>query len=74
MITVISKLLIPVSLTHIHFAFISWIHFVPYLSTFTEFSFQSNKHSKNLYLIFRNKSLHNQFYMWIVTSLKSTTK
>ena len=57
MIAVISKLLISVSLslTHIYFAFISWIHFAPCLSTFSEFSFQSNKHSKDLYLILETK-------------------
>ena len=49
------------------------------LKPFSEFSSQSNPHSKYLFLILRNTRFHNRFYMaffisiffpWIVTSLK----
>ena len=43
------------------------------LIPFSGFSFQSNPHNKGRFLILRNTGFHNQFYIWIVTSLKSST-
>ena len=76
MITVISKLLIfSPSHTRKHkFCFQLMDTFFHFLNPFSGFSSQSNPHSKNLFLILRNKRFHNRFYMWIVTSLKSTIR
>ena len=43
------------------------------LSSFLGFYSQSNPHSVDIFLILRNTSFHNRFYIWTVTSLKSTT-
>ena len=48
--------------------------FFHYLSPFSGFSSQSNPHNEDLFLILRNTKFHNQFYIWIVTSLESTTR
>ena len=44
------------------------------LSPCSGFSFQSNPHSEDLFLILGNTGFHNRFCIWIVTSLKSTTR
>ena len=44
------------------------------LSHFSGFSFQSDPHSENPPLIFGNTRFHNQFYIWIIISLKTTTR
>ena len=44
------------------------------LNNFSGFSSQSNPHSKELFLILRNTRFHKQFFMWTVTSLKSTIR
>ena len=49
-------------------------YFYRCLKPFSGFSSQSNPHSKDLFLILRNTRFHNRFYMWIVTSLKSTIR
>ena len=38
------------------------------------FSFISNPHSENVFLILGNTRFHSRFYIWIVASLKSTTR
>ena len=45
-----------------------------YLSPFSGFSFQSNPHSEDPFLMLGNTRFHNRFYVWIVTFLKSTTR
>ena len=44
------------------------------LSPFSEFSFQSNPNNKDPFLILGNTRFHYRLYIWIVTSLKSTTR
>ena len=44
------------------------------LSPLSEFSFQSNPHRGDPFLILRNTRFHNRYYIWIVTSFKSTTR
>ena len=76
MITVISKLkLFFFSPPHTNTQILLSAHgyfFFYCLDHFSEFSSQSNPHSKDLFLILRNTRIHIRFYMWIVTSLKST--
>ena len=48
--------------------------FLHCLSPFSGFSFQSTPRSEDLFLSLRNTRFHNWFYMWILTSLKSTTR
>ena len=48
--------------------------FFHYLSPFLGFSFQSNPHNEDPFLILGNTSFHYRLYIWIVTSLKSTTR
>ena len=46
----------------------------PLPHSFSGFPSQSNPHCEDLFLIFRNTRFHNRFYIWTVTSLKSTTR
>ena len=79
MITVISKLKLfiffPLPYTQIHkFCFHHMDTFFYCLNPFSGFSSQSNPRSKYLFLTLRNARFRNRFYMWIVTSLKSTIR
>ena len=76
MITVISKLLLFFfSHTQIHrFRFQLMDNFFHCLSTFSGYFSQSNPHSEYLFAMLRNTRFHNRFYIWIVTSLKSTKR
>ena len=76
MFAIISKLLIfSPSNTQINkFRFQLMDTFFHCLSTFSGFSSHSNPHSKGLFLILRITRFHNRFYIWIVTSLKSTAR
>ena len=64
------------SLTHtqmhnFHFQFMDT--FSHCLSHFPRFFYQLNPHSEDLFPILRNTRFHDQFYIWIVISHKSTT-
>ena len=73
MITVISNLLFLFSHTQIHkFHFKLMDTIFDCFSHFSGFSSQSNSHSEDLFLILRNTGFYSRFYIWIVTSLKST--
>ena len=74
-ITWILKLLFFFSHTHTHkFHFQLGDTVFHYLSPFSGFSFQSNPHSEDPFLMLGNTRFHNRFYVWIVISLKSTTR
>ena len=44
------------------------------LSPISGFSFHSNLHTENLFVILRNTKFHNIFCIWVVNFLKSTTR
>ena len=74
MITWILKLL-SFSVTHTHkFGF--QLRDTPFhcLNLFSGFSFQSNPHREDPFLILGNTRFHNWFHIWIVTSFKSNTR
>ena len=52
--------------------FSSWILFFHCLSPSSEISSKLNPHSEDLFLILRSTRFNNRFFIWIVTSLKST--
>ena len=71
---------IPLSNTQIHNTQIhntqiplSWILFFNALALSQDFILKSNSHSEDLFLILRNTSFRNWFYIWTITSLKSAT-
>ena len=76
-IIVISKLL-TFFLYHTHkntnSAFSSWILSSIAFALFQDFLPNENHITRTFFLILRNTKFHNLFYIWIVTSLKSTTR
>ena len=77
MVRIISKLLIFfLSLTHTNTQIPLSAHgyFFHGLIPTSEFSSQLNPHSEDLFLNHRNSRFHNQFYIWIVTFLKGSTR
>ena len=70
MITWISKLLFyfsPPHVIHRNSTFISGILFSIASALFSGFSFQSNPHNVDPFLILGNSRFHNRFYIWIVS-------
>ena len=49
-------------------------YFFPLPQPFSGFPSKSNPHNEDIFLILRKPRSHNRFYIWVVTSLKSTTR